>query len=119
MTSSTQTANCIHCGKSVSPQHTGPCPNCGKTGKMIKVSVTETLKIIDKVSLTKTSRREQITKRPRGLILGIILFVLGIIINSIDHPFSFVIGIIVGINGVALTPINVKVITESTERHSN
>lgn len=43
--SAEQTAKCSHCGYPFSPTHVGPCPNCGKTGKTIAVSLAENLNI--------------------------------------------------------------------------
>lgn len=30
-------ATCTHCNKEVAPEHTGPCPHCGKVGKNITI----------------------------------------------------------------------------------
>jgi len=40
------------------------------------------------------------------------------LISSIDYPLSFPLGIIVGINGVALTPINEKTMIERHEHYN-
>jgi len=36
---------CRHCGIEVSHSHTGPCPECGKSGKDCKVSLSSTIGI--------------------------------------------------------------------------
>ncbi len=119
MTESSVTAECRHCGESLSPQHTGPCPACGQTGKHVNVSVNEKIIISERISRTKTSRREQISKKPSSIIIAVILFLVEIIIGFLDQLLYFVIAIILSINGVACTPINEKKIIEREEHFSN
>lgn len=41
------TAKCAHCGASLSPSHTGPCPSCGKEGKAISLQIGEPVSLSD------------------------------------------------------------------------
>ena len=36
---------CKHCGIELPISHTGPCPKCGKTGKVVEASATVTVGI--------------------------------------------------------------------------
>ena len=44
------TATCKWCGTSLSPTHTGPCPKCGKEGKIIAVEIKETIRLKDSLN---------------------------------------------------------------------
>ena len=52
MSSSSVTAQCLNCGYPLSPNHTGPCPNCGKTGKKVAVNINEAIAIRDEFKAT-------------------------------------------------------------------
>ncbi len=39
MGTSTISAACKHCGFALSPQHTAPCPQCGKHGKNVHANI--------------------------------------------------------------------------------
>jgi uncharacterized Zn finger protein (UPF0148 family) len=43
------TAECSNCGYPLSPDHIGPCPVCGKTGKKVSVNLQEAIAIRDEV----------------------------------------------------------------------
>jgi hypothetical protein len=45
MASTEVTARCQHCGFELSPTHEGPCPNCGKVGKVVSARVFATIGI--------------------------------------------------------------------------
>ena len=48
MTKSTVTAKCSHCGNPLPPNHTGPCPQCGKQRKEIVAIIQDTVHITDR-----------------------------------------------------------------------
>lgn len=106
------------CHGEVDPNDSGLCPHCGEPLKsLIKVVVNEKLNLKASVNITKISRSVQIKKTPYKIYMAIGLFIVGIVIGLIEHPLSFPLGIISGINGVALTPINEKIIVEKREHH--
>jgi hypothetical protein len=39
------TANCMHCGNPLPPNHIGSCPRCGKQGKKISAELKESIKL--------------------------------------------------------------------------
>ena len=49
-------AKCRHCGENISPQHKGPCPKCGKEGKDIHATLTETINIFAKLNIQRTRK---------------------------------------------------------------
>lgn len=90
-------AVCQSCGHSLGVNHTGPCPKCGKEGKIIKVSLSETLSITS--SLNWEKRREFFQKNWKLIIIVFALTILGSIVGSLffgvgGFLVSFAIGIL-------------------------
>ena len=71
MTKVTQQYRCAHCHESLSRNHTGPCPKCGKEGREISVVATDTIELSD--STRWQTRREYYHKNPKVLavVIGI------------------------------------------------
>ena len=115
--SSSTTAKCSKCGEPVEPNSTGPCPNCGGTGKNVVVGISEHIDIHDSVSVTIETRREQFQKKPYKIYFAVALLIAGVVVAFIDHDLSLPLGIILAINGVGQTPINEKTIIKTRERH--
>lgn len=83
---------CQNCGAELSPDHSGPCPECGKTGRHKVAVVSEGINI--KESLIWERRREYIKKNPIIILLSIVI-ILGAPI--IGFFLSGLIGVIIGI----------------------
>jgi len=116
VTESSVIKRCRNCNFQVDPQNTGECPNCHKSaGYHINANVIEHVNIHDRISVKKISRKEQIQRNPKPMYVAIILFIITSLVSLIDSPFTFVIQIIIGINAVAQTPINIKRIIEREE----
>jgi len=84
-------AFCKWCGESLSSDHTGPCPKCGREGKTVHVKIRDSLGIRD--SLFWERRREFFEENPKIKIL-----LLGITFGSpiIGLICSGILGLIVG-----------------------
>ena len=113
--SGTTVKRCRECGLQVDPQHTGTCPNGCNAGYDVAVSIIENVQVSESVDarVTRVSRRGQIKKNPYRFIIGFILFFVTIPLNLWEHNLTFLLQIIIGINGIALMPINEKVVIES------
>jgi len=119
VTESSVTKECRKCKFQVDPQHMGECPNCHENaGYHVNVGIVEHVTITDRISVKKLSRKEQIQRNPKPMYFAIILFVITSIVSLIDSQFTFVIQIIIGVNAVGQTPINVKRIIEREETFS-
>jgi len=42
---------CRHCGTELSLSHTGPCPKCGKSGKVHEVSISDAVVLHDSINI--------------------------------------------------------------------
>jgi uncharacterized membrane protein YvbJ len=81
---------CRHCGEPLSGSYTGPCPKCGKEGKAISVSITQSIAVSESIGWQTT--KEFYEKNHKALAIVIIITV-----------FSPFIGLfIVGVPGVVL-----------------
>lgn len=114
MTDISHKCNCNHCGKELDPSHTGPCPECGKSGKTMKVVVNE--KIVIKTGLKIQAEGTKIEKKPKLIILFIVVWIISSIIGSLmSFPIGFVIGLIAGGLVFAFGPVAIiKVKTKET-----
>jgi len=43
---------CKHCGNPLPSAHKGPCPKCGKTGKVIYANIEENFVVNDSIGYT-------------------------------------------------------------------
>ena len=112
-----QKAKCIHCGKELSLQHVGPCPECGKEGKEIGVTIDETLQV--KSSLSWETRREYYEKH-KGALGGVIaITVLSPFVGLIlVGPVGVVIGLALGGLAYYLGPKALTKVIEKTKGHA-
>jgi hypothetical protein len=114
MTETSRTAKCSHCGHRLAPTHTGPCPNCGKTGKTIEIELVSEVNIATSLSWVK--RREYVQKRP---VLNVLLWAVTIGSPFIGllagGPIGVAIGLVVGLVTQLLGPYAITKIIE-TER---
>ena len=97
------TARCDHCGRFLPETHTGPCPNCGKSGKTITVTVQDRIQISDTVH--HTSIREYYEKNTLMLtiVVGITVFssFLGLFLGGVPGVFA---GLLLGAVSFFLGP---------------
>lgn len=113
------TARCRHCGLPLEGTHTGPCPKCGKRGKIGIVVANETVTRTQNVEITKYSRREQIKRRPSIIIISTVLFLASSINGQIDYDLSSLISLILGALGFGPIPLKEKIVYESRDRYRN
>ena len=91
-----ETATCKWCGTSLSPTHTGPCPKCGKEGKIIAVEINKTIGF--KGSLNWERQREFFEKNPKIMWLTIaITFGSSILGSILSGLVGFVTGFFLGL----------------------
>lgn len=62
ITSESDDCYCKECGTPLPITHTGPCPKCGKTGKIIKKEFTDGFTLTDHI--TRKSRKEFFDENP-------------------------------------------------------
>lgn len=82
-------ATCKTCKSALNPQHLGPCPHCGRTGKDVKVNVNETICISDRVEAILKGTRIRKNYKMLGIILGgsVLITSVG---HVVDHPLLIV-----------------------------
>ena len=85
---------CRHCGTELPPNHTGPCPHCGRTGKDCKVSTTTVLGI--KLSVS-TTHKPKWSSESLALFFGFLAIFLAVIIPGILMLLPFNLGVNYGI----------------------
>lgn len=113
----TQSATCAHCGESISPQHTGPCPSCGKEGKNISVNIKESIQLHS--SLKWETRKEYYQKHKGAAGSVIAITVLSPFIGLfLAGPVGVVIGLALGGVAYYLGPKAATKIIEITKGHA-
>ena len=94
-------SQCTHCGLPLPTTHTGPCPNCGESGKTVQLGVASEFEIASSLSWEK--QRESFKRKP-----WLMAFVWGVTIGS---PFvglllggfpGVIIGVVVGVGLLVL-----------------
>lgn len=81
---------CKHCGTELPPSHTGPCPRCGKIGKLIEVSAHATARGKVSVSLT---HKPKWSGESLALFSGFAAIFLAIVVPGILMLLPFSLGI--------------------------
>lgn len=66
-------ARCKNCGAALSPEHQGPCPSCGQTGKEIVVAIGTAIEVDEALPVSWVKTREYLEKRPAPAILWAIV----------------------------------------------
>jgi hypothetical protein len=84
--------SCKHCGYVRDDQDSGPCPNCGKTGRLIKVSISESIGFSGSLSWKHT---KEYYEKNRGA--QIIVILIAIISPFIGLVFAGFIGVVIGL----------------------
>ena len=113
----TQSAPCAHCGESISPQHSGPCPSCGKEGKNISVNIKESIQVHSSLKWETRKEYYQKHKGAAGTVIAITVFspFVGLFLAGL-------VGVIIGLalGGVAyyLGPKAETKIIEITKGHA-
>jgi hypothetical protein len=106
-------ANCAHCGLDLPVEHTGPCPACGKVGKMLKIMLQDTITM--HASLSWKTRREYYQKHKGALaaVIGIAVLspFLGLVLIG---PFGVVAGLVLSGLSYYLGPKAITKVIETT-----
>ena len=102
MTTVEESEECVKCGHSMPLSKTveerEPCPKCGSKGRKRIVVVNE--------RIIRSTRQEQVKKRPYLVILSFVLGFLAILVGFFDHPLVMIAQILLGVWTLALLPIN-------------
>lgn len=71
MSADSVTAKCAHCSASIEPNHSGPCPSCGQSAKLVHVINSGTVQSSGEMSWVR-DRKAILRKRPwmRPTMLG-------------------------------------------------
>lgn len=111
-------AVCEWCGATLSSDHIGPCPKCGKLGKKISTTITENFCLKDSLNWKKRREFFEQNTKIKWLIIAITIgspivgfFVIGLI--------GVVIGLALGIISYALGPYAVIKVREIERGNSN
>jgi hypothetical protein len=64
---------CSHCGAVLTFEHKGPCPNCGKSGKIINLKANSVGVSITGTKTRLMTVREYYEKHPIIMVLGIFI----------------------------------------------
>jgi len=110
------TAKCNHCGRFLPEIHTGPCPNCGKTGKTITFTVRDGIQIADTVRYTTITEYYEKNTLMLGIVISITVFsaFLGLLLSGILGVFA---GLLLGAVSFFLGPkaeIKIREITHGS-----
>lgn len=83
-------AKCKHCGEELQPDHTGPCPKCGKTGKNVVASSSVAIGIKASASATHSIQPSAKSTTLFGILVAIVMAVVCPIILMVP-PFHIVV----------------------------
>jgi len=83
-------SQCKHCGIDLPISHTGPCPKCGKTGKIIEISGHMSAR--GKLS-AKLTHKPKWSSESLALFFGFVAVFLAIVISGILNLLPFSLGI--------------------------
>jgi hypothetical protein len=103
-------ARCKHCGLTLPVNHTGPCPNCGKTGKIVEANASVAIGL--KVAVGAEQRHSYFVwfNKTVGEVTGTTLLdiVITIICTLLGLWIGNTLGIVVGIlaNSAAIILLN-------------
>jgi hypothetical protein len=104
---------CRHCKAELPPDHTGPCPKCGKSGKDCKATVTLSIGLVVSVSAQKIHKYKK--KHPRFIAISIAVTIISLVVGYLFGGLvGLLIGIIVAVLNWWLTPHAMETITEIT-----
>ena len=97
------TARCKHCGRFLPETHTGPCPNCGKTGKITTVTIQDRIQISDSVHYTSIKEYYEKNTLMFIIVIGITIFssFLGLFLGGVLGVFA---GLLLGAVSFFLGP---------------
>ena len=104
---------CRHCKAELPPDHTGPCPRCGKRGKDCKATVTVSIGLVVSVSAQKIRKYKK--KHPRFIAISIAVTITSLVVGYLFGGLvGLLIGIIVAMLNLWLTPHAIETRTEIT-----
>jgi len=95
------TVKCNHCGRFLPGTHTGPCPNCGKTGKTI--TVQDVIQLSDTAGYTSIREYYEKNTIVLAIVVGITVFsaFLGLFLGGVPGVF---VGLLLGGMSFVLGP---------------
>lgn len=104
---------CRHCKAELPPDHTVPCPKCGKSGKDCKVSAIAAIGLAVSYSAKKT--HEYTKKHPLFIAISILITIAALIVGYLlGGLVGLLIGIILAILNWWLAPYAREIIKEIT-----
>ena len=113
MTSASKTT-CRWCHEPLPPDHTGPCPKCGKTGKNVTLQPRSVVlkATVGKARMIRERRQEIIEKNPKIKWINIIVSMASLFLGGIfPPPFNIIIGLAAFFITYSLGPFVIKTIT--------
>ncbi len=120
MTDTTEsTAYCKNCNIELPVSRSGPCPECGGESKLIKVNMIAKIRFSANLSWEK--RREYWERKPKLLLIMIVLSVLAPFVGMFVFGFPGVlIGLFISVLLYVISPraiVKVKEITKGDSKH--
>ncbi len=85
---------CRHCGTELPPTHTGPCPKCGREGKVIDLEVSDGAIAGDSLS---GKHKPQWSSKSLAVFSVVVAVFLGIVVPGILYLLPFSLGVNYGI----------------------
>ena len=111
-------AVCKWCGTPLPPNHSGPCPKCGKEGKMVFLTLKESVTL--KESLKWKAQKEFFEENPKiKWILTMITLASPLIGLVLSGVAGIIVGIGLGILSLLLGPYAIIKVREIREGTSN
>ena len=112
-----RSAVCAHCGVEVAVEHSGPCPSCGSEGKLVKLTLQDTIAVHS--SLSRETRKKYYQKHKGALAAVIAIAILSPFLGLVlAGPFGVVIGLVLSGLSYFLGPRAVTKIIEITKGHA-
>ncbi len=111
MTDPQPNANCKHCGFELPVEHVGPCPNCGRRGKIVHKYLSGSVSSTGTLSLTRI--REYYEQNPKALWFFVSFTVasiaLGFLLGGIP---GVIIGVVLDVIAYFVTPAGHTIVRE-------
>jgi hypothetical protein len=103
---------CQQCERELSPEHVGPCPDCGHVGKLFRRTIIEPhISVSDNISVIPTyhSIRKYYSDNPKKAGMQTAFLVIGVLsgyaVSTFDPILGVFIGMIIGAFSFCMPPI--------------
>lgn len=110
-------AVCAHCGVDVPVEHSGPCPSCGKEGKLVKLTLQDSITVHS--SLSWETRKEYYQKHKGALSVVVAIAILSPFLGLVLAGLcGVVVGLVLSFLSYFLGPKAITKVIEITKGHA-